>query len=82
MPAKTPPKQHGPRIVVLNDSPSVLKMLCTWFEQHGHHCDTALLADMPQAHEEVGKFIQKHRPATLWSMTLECPTRAAGTCWR
>ena len=62
MPAKTPPKQHGLRIVVLNDSAPVLKMLCKWLEQHGHHCDTALLADMPQAHDEVGQFIQKHRP--------------------
>ena len=62
MPAKTPPTQHGLRIVVLNDSAPVLKMLCNWLEQHGHHCDTALLADMPQAHEEVGRFIQEHRP--------------------
>ena len=52
----------GLRIVVLNDSAPVLKMLCKWLEQHGHHCDTALVADMPQAHEEVGRFIQKHRP--------------------
>jgi CheY-like chemotaxis protein len=37
-------------------------MLCKWLQEHGHHCDTALLADMPQAHEEVGKFIQKHQP--------------------
>jgi CheY-like chemotaxis protein len=37
-------------------------MLCQWFEQRGYHCDTALLADMPDAHDEVGRFIQKHRP--------------------
>jgi CheY-like chemotaxis protein len=49
-------------VVILNDSVPVMKMLCAWFERHGHHCDTALLADMPQAHEEVGRFIQKHRP--------------------
>jgi len=62
VPAKTPPRHHRLRIVVLNDSAPVLKMLCKWLEQHGHHCDTALLADMPRAHEEVGQFIQKHRP--------------------
>jgi hypothetical protein len=27
-----------------------------------HHCDTARLADIPQPHEEVARFIQKHRP--------------------
>jgi CheY-like chemotaxis protein len=37
-------------------------MLCAWFQQHGHHCDTALLADMPQAHEQVQRFVLKHRP--------------------
>ena len=62
MPAKTPLTQHGLRIVVLNDSAPVLKMLCTWLQQHGHQCDSALLADMPRAHEEVGRFIHKHRP--------------------
>jgi DNA-binding response OmpR family regulator len=54
--------RHRLRIVVLNGSAPVLKMLCQWLEQHGHHCATALLADMPQAHEEVGRFIQKHPP--------------------
>ena len=37
-------------------------MLCAWLEQHGHHCDTALLSEMTHAHEEVGRFIEKHRP--------------------
>jgi CheY-like chemotaxis protein len=37
-------------------------MLCGWLQNHGHHCDTAVLADMPLAHEEVGRFILKHRP--------------------
>ena len=37
-------------------------MLCDWLQRQGHHCDTALLADMPEAHEEVGRFILKHRP--------------------
>jgi CheY-like chemotaxis protein len=60
--AKIPPKRHRLRLVVLNDSARVLKMLCDWLQRRGHHCDTALLADMPQAHEEVGRFILKHRP--------------------
>ena len=62
MRAKIPSKRHCLRLVVLNDSARVLKMLCEWLQQQGHHCDTALLADMPQAHEEVGRFILKHRP--------------------
>jgi hypothetical protein len=37
-------------------------MLRTWLEQHGHHCDTALLSEMPHAYEEVGRFISKYRP--------------------
>ena len=37
-------------------------MLCDWLQRQGHHCDTALLADMSAAHEEVGRFILKHRP--------------------
>lgn len=60
--AKTPPKRRRLRLVVLNDSARVLKMLCDWLQRQGHHCDTALLADMPAAHEEVGRFILKHRP--------------------
>ncbi len=62
MPANIPSKLHRLRIVVLNDSATVLKMLCDWMQAHGHHCDTALLSDMPLAHEEVGRFILKHRP--------------------
>ena len=62
MPAKLPPALHRLRLVVFNDSAPVLKMLCGWFRQHRHHCDAALLADMPSAHEEVGDFISKHRP--------------------
>ena len=50
------------RLVVLNDSPPVVKMLCDWFTQHGHHCDAVLLSDMPRAHEEVGHFVSAHRP--------------------
>ena len=62
MAAKISPKQYRLRVVVLNDSARVLKMLCDWLQRRGHHCDTALLSDMPQAHEEVGRFILKHRP--------------------
>ena len=50
------------RIAVFNNSAPVLRMLCQWLEQHGHQCSTALLPDMPEAHEEVGRFIHKHRP--------------------
>jgi CheY-like chemotaxis protein len=62
MPRKILPKPSRLRLVVLNDSAPVLKMLCDWLQEHGHHCETALLADMPQAHDEVGLLIQKHRP--------------------
>jgi CheY-like chemotaxis protein len=50
------------RLVVFNDSARVLKMLCDWLQNQGHHCETALVADMPHAHEEVGRLILKHRP--------------------
>jgi CheY-like chemotaxis protein len=50
------------RLVVLNDSAPVLNMICGWFERHGHHCATALIAEMPRAHEEVGQFILRHLP--------------------
>ena len=62
MPRKILPKPSRLRSVVRNDSAPVLKMLCNWLQEHDHHCETALLADMPQAHDEVGPFIQKHRP--------------------
>jgi CheY-like chemotaxis protein len=62
VPAKKSLKRRRLRLVVLNDSARVLKMLCDWLQKQGHHCDTALLAEMPQAHEEVGRFILKHRP--------------------
>jgi DNA-binding response OmpR family regulator len=62
MPTKILPKPSRLRLVVLNDSAPVLKMLCNWLQEHGHHCEAALLADMPQAQDEVGPFIQKHRP--------------------
>jgi CheY-like chemotaxis protein len=62
VPANIPLKGRRLRLVVLNDSAKFLKMLCDWLQSQGHHCDTALLADMPHAHEEVGRFIVKHRP--------------------
>ena len=62
MSRKILPKRSRLRLVVLNDSAPVLKMLCNCLQEHGHHCETALLADMPHAHDEVGPFIQKHRP--------------------
>jgi CheY-like chemotaxis protein len=62
MPTNIHPKRSRLRLVVLNDSAPVLNMLCNWLQEHGHHCETALLADMPHAHDEVGPFIQKHRP--------------------
>jgi CheY-like chemotaxis protein len=57
-----PPTRRPLRLVVLNDSSQVLKMLCGWLQQQGHHCDTGLLADMPNAHEDVPRLISKHRP--------------------
>ena len=54
--ANTPPKRRRRlRVVVLNDSAKVLKMLCDWLQSQDHHCDTALLAEMPHVHEEVGR---------------------------
>jgi CheY-like chemotaxis protein len=62
MPTTILPKRSRLRLVVLNDSAPVLKMLCKWLQDHGHHCETALLADMPQAQDQVGPFIRKHKP--------------------
>jgi CheY-like chemotaxis protein len=62
MPAKILPKRSRLRLVLFNDSAPVLKMLCEWLQEHGHECHTALLADMRQAQDDVGRFIQKHRP--------------------
>lgn len=62
MPTKILPKRSRLRLVVFNDSASVLKMLCKWLQEHGHQCNTALLAEMPQAQDDVGRFIEKHRP--------------------
>ena len=65
MSANNPPRRRALRLVILNNSAPLLKMLCEWFEQHGYHCDTALLADMRDAHEEVGRFVKEHRPDVI-----------------
>ena len=62
MSANNPPRGRALRLVILNNSAPLLKMLCEWFEQHGYHCDSALLAHMRNAHEEIGRFIEGHRP--------------------
>jgi CheY-like chemotaxis protein len=49
-------------LVVVNNSRQVLKMLCDWFKQHGHHCNALLLSDIAQAQVEVGEFVSVHRP--------------------
>ena len=73
MPTNIQPKRSRLRLVVLNDSAPVLKMLCNWLQEHGHHCETALLADMPHAHDEVGPFIQKHRPdVVIYDVGMPC----------
>jgi len=63
MPTKILPKRSRLRLVVFNDSAPVLRMLCKWLQEHGHQCHTALLAEMPQAQDDVGRFIEKHRTA-------------------
>jgi CheY-like chemotaxis protein len=50
------------RLAILNDSPHVLKLLCSWFRQHGHQCATRMVAEMSQAHVEVQQFINEHKP--------------------
>jgi DNA-binding response OmpR family regulator len=62
VPARTPPPPTSAAYSRSQWQRTGPQMLCQWLEQHGHHCATALLADMPQAHEEVGRFIQKHPP--------------------
>ena len=50
------------RLAILNNSAPVVDMLCGWFKKHGHHCVSALLSDMPNAHADVPRFIAKHKP--------------------
>ena len=63
MAAKSSPStRRRLRLALLNDNQRVLRMLCDWFKQHGHHCVTAVVADFPRAHEDVPQFIHKHGP--------------------
>lgn len=62
MPAKRRSTRKHLTLAVLNDSEAVLKMLCDWFQQQGHRCVTARVADMPNAHEDVARFIADHKP--------------------
>jgi CheY-like chemotaxis protein len=59
MPNRSSPDRRL-HLAILNDSPRFLKMLCDWFQKHGHHCKTAIVAEMPQAHVEVERFISAH----------------------
>ena len=51
--ARTSTKRAHLKLAILNDSELVLKMFCAWFQNHGHHCITAPVADMPNAHEDI-----------------------------
>jgi CheY-like chemotaxis protein len=53
------------RLAVLNDSPRGLKVLCDWFQQHGHRCATAIVAEMPLAHVVIERFINEHKPGVV-----------------
>jgi CheY-like chemotaxis protein len=50
------------KLAILNDSQQVLRMLCEWFQNHGHDCTAAAIADMPEAHVEIEKFISSIKP--------------------
>ncbi len=50
------------KLAILNDSELVLKMLCAWLQNHGHQCVTALVADMPNAHEDIARFLVDQKP--------------------
>lgn len=50
------------RLVIINNSPHTLTLLCDWFKQYGHHCHALLHSDMRQAQIEVGQFVSAHRP--------------------
>jgi hypothetical protein len=67
------------RLAILNDSPRVLKMLCDWFQKREHRCTTAVVAEMPQAHVEVERFLCAHNyDVVVYDVPM--PLRAAGTC--
>jgi CheY-like chemotaxis protein len=50
------------KLAILNDSEPVLKMLCDWFTRQGHRCVTAVVADMPNAHEDIARFVTDQQP--------------------
>jgi CheY-like chemotaxis protein len=58
----SPPNPRRLRLALLNDNASFLQMLCDWFTQHGHDCVTAVVADLPNAHQDVPRFINEHEP--------------------
>src|SRR5437870_4102365 len=62
MHAKGRRKRPHLKLAVLNDSEPVLKMLCGWFQEQRHCCITAVVADMPNAHEDVARFLMDHKP--------------------
>jgi CheY-like chemotaxis protein len=50
------------KLAILNDSRQVLKLLADWFEECGHDCSTAVVADMPEAHTQIAQFISSQKP--------------------
>jgi len=58
----TPTERRRLRLALLNDNAAFLQMLCDWFTQHGHDCVSAVVADLPNAHEDVPRFINEHGP--------------------
>jgi CheY-like chemotaxis protein len=50
------------KLAVLNNSHQVLRLVCKWFQERGHHCATAVVADMPEAHIQVEQFISSIKP--------------------
>jgi CheY-like chemotaxis protein len=62
MPSTKPTTRRQLHLAVLNDSRPVVRMLRNWFVKNGHHCSSAIVADMPQAHTEVEKFLNDKNP--------------------
>lgn len=50
------------RVVIINNSPHVLRLLCERFKQHGYYCQALLHSDMRRAQNEVDEFVAAHRP--------------------
>jgi CheY-like chemotaxis protein len=53
------------KLAILNDSHQVLKLLCDWFQECGHDCSTAVVADMPEAYTQVAQFILSVNPDVI-----------------